>query len=145
MALRGRLAASDLAELRDSGFSDGEARDIVASVLLNLYRSYFNLIADPHIDFPVLRAHIRRTDITERSPCRSPSKAAVMLIRLATLTDDMQRQRSGRGRVRLAAHRGSRAGGGDVAIPSARQRQQRLSRGTAGHRLGAAERPRDRL
>ena len=56
MALRGRLAASDLAELRDSGFSDGEACDIVASVLLNLYRSYFNLIADPHIDFPVLRS-----------------------------------------------------------------------------------------
>ena len=53
---RGHLPVSDVAALRRSGFSDGEICDIVATVALNIYRSYFGLIAAPEIDFPVVRA-----------------------------------------------------------------------------------------
>jgi alkylhydroperoxidase family enzyme len=53
---RGHLRGSDVAALRANGFSDGEICDIVATVVLNVYRSYFNLIVDPEIDFPVVRA-----------------------------------------------------------------------------------------
>jgi alkylhydroperoxidase family enzyme len=53
---RGHLRASEVAALRAGGFSDGEICDIVATVVLNIYRSYFNLVADPEIDFPVMRA-----------------------------------------------------------------------------------------
>lgn len=52
---RGQLPASEVSALRDTGFSDGEIAEIVATVALNIYRSYFNLIAGPEIDFPVLR------------------------------------------------------------------------------------------
>jgi uncharacterized peroxidase-related enzyme len=51
---RGQLAASELDMLRDAGFSDREVAEIVATVALNIYRSYFNLIARPEIDFPLL-------------------------------------------------------------------------------------------
>ena len=50
---RGQLPASDVSALRDAGFSDGEVAEIIATVALNIYRSYFNLIARPEIDFPV--------------------------------------------------------------------------------------------
>ena len=32
----------------------GKVAEIVATVALNIYRSYFNLIVRPEIDFPVL-------------------------------------------------------------------------------------------
>jgi hypothetical protein len=41
--------------LRDAGFSDGEVAEIVAFVVLNIFRSHFNLVAAPEIDFPVVR------------------------------------------------------------------------------------------
>ncbi len=53
---RGHLPAAELDALRDAGFSDGEAAEIVAAVVLNIYRSYFNLVARPEIDFPAVRA-----------------------------------------------------------------------------------------
>jgi AhpD family alkylhydroperoxidase len=49
---RGRLPESDVTALRDASFSDGEVAEIIATVALNIYRSYFNLIARPEIDFP---------------------------------------------------------------------------------------------
>lgn len=51
---RGRLPASEVDALRGVGFSDGEIAEIIALVVLNLYRSYFNLVARPEIDFPVV-------------------------------------------------------------------------------------------
>lgn len=41
--------------MRAAGFGDGEVAEIVAFVVLNIFRSYFNLIAAPEIDFPVVR------------------------------------------------------------------------------------------
>jgi uncharacterized peroxidase-related enzyme len=49
---RGHLAATEVEALRGAGFSDAEVTEIVALVALNIYRSYFNLIAGPEIDFP---------------------------------------------------------------------------------------------
>jgi hypothetical protein len=57
--------------LRDAGFSDCEAADIIAVVVLNIYRSYFNLIARPEIDFPVVATAGLPLDpgkITEQRP-----------------------------------------------------------------------------
>lgn len=39
----------------EAGFSDGEVAEIVAIVVLNIYRNYFNLVARPEIDFPAVR------------------------------------------------------------------------------------------
>jgi len=51
---RGQLPESEVAALHDAGYSDGEVAEIIAVVVLNIYRSYFNLIARPEIDFPVV-------------------------------------------------------------------------------------------
>jgi hypothetical protein len=39
--------------LMEAGFTDGEVAEIVAAVVLNIYRNYFNLVAGPELDFPV--------------------------------------------------------------------------------------------
>ena len=53
---RGHVEAVDVAALREAGFSDGEVAEVIAVVVLNTYRSFFNLVARPEIDFPVVRA-----------------------------------------------------------------------------------------
>ena len=53
---RGHVGAAGLAALHEAGFSDGEVAEIIAVVVLNTYRSFFNLVARPEIDFPVVRA-----------------------------------------------------------------------------------------
>ena len=52
---RGHATEADVAALRRLGFTDGEVAETVAVVVLNLYRSYFNVVAQPDIDFPVRR------------------------------------------------------------------------------------------
>lgn len=52
---RGHLSAAEVDALRGAGFSDGEVAEIIAFAVLNIFRSYFNLIAAPEIDFPVVR------------------------------------------------------------------------------------------
>jgi len=42
----------DLRSLRQAGYSDGEIVEIIASVALNIYANYFNLVAKTDIDFP---------------------------------------------------------------------------------------------
>ncbi len=49
---RGQVSSSEVDELMEAGFSDGEVAEIVASVVLNIYRNYFNLVARPELDFP---------------------------------------------------------------------------------------------
>jgi len=51
---RGHVSASEVDELMEAGFTDGEVAEIVAAVVLNIYRNYFNLVAGPEIDFPVV-------------------------------------------------------------------------------------------
>jgi len=36
----------------EAGFTDGEIAEIVATIVLNIYRNYFNLVAAPELDFP---------------------------------------------------------------------------------------------
>lgn len=49
---RGHVSDSDLEDLRDHGFTDGEIAEVVAHVALNTFTNYFNHVADPEIDFP---------------------------------------------------------------------------------------------
>jgi hypothetical protein len=36
----------------EAGFTDGEVAEIVATVVLTIYRNYFNLVAGTELDFP---------------------------------------------------------------------------------------------
>jgi alkylhydroperoxidase family enzyme len=51
---RGQVSASEVDELMEAGFTDGEVAEIVAAVVLNIYRNYFNLVAGPELDFPAV-------------------------------------------------------------------------------------------
>ena len=53
---RGHVSAQEVEELRSAGYSDGEVAEIVANVALNIFTNYFNHVADPEIDFPVVAA-----------------------------------------------------------------------------------------
>lgn len=52
---QGRVQDSDLAAARAAGLTDGEIAETVAAVALNVFTNYFNHVADPQIDFPVVR------------------------------------------------------------------------------------------
>jgi len=49
---RGGVAASELDQLRDAGFDDGEIVEIVGAIALNLFTNVFNRTFDVDIDFP---------------------------------------------------------------------------------------------
>jgi uncharacterized peroxidase-related enzyme len=51
VAARGRIADSDLQEVRDAGFDDGVIAEIVAAVSLDILTNYFNIVAATEIDF----------------------------------------------------------------------------------------------
>jgi uncharacterized peroxidase-related enzyme len=51
---RGRVSDKVLAQVRRSGFSEGEITEIIANVALNLFTNYFNHVADTNIDFPIV-------------------------------------------------------------------------------------------
>ena len=54
---RGEISDADLQAVKDVEFSDGEISEILATVALNIFTNYFNLIARTDIDFP--RVQIR--------------------------------------------------------------------------------------
>lgn len=49
---RGWVDDSELAVVREAGWSDGEIGEIVAHVALNTFTNYFNHVSDPEVDFP---------------------------------------------------------------------------------------------
>ncbi len=49
---RGWVSDEDLENVRSAGYDDGEISEIVAHVVLNIFRNYFNHIAETPIDFP---------------------------------------------------------------------------------------------
>ena len=49
---RGWVSDEDLEKVRSAGYGDGEITEIVAHVVLNIFRNYFNHIAETPIDFP---------------------------------------------------------------------------------------------
>jgi alkylhydroperoxidase family enzyme len=55
---RGHVSSSNLDMLTEAGFTDGEVAEIVACVVLNIYRNYFNLVAGPEIDFPAVKRSV---------------------------------------------------------------------------------------
>lgn len=52
---QGNLSDTDLASARNAGITDQEIIEVVAVVAQNIFTNYFNHIADPEIDFPVVR------------------------------------------------------------------------------------------
>lgn len=51
---RGRVASADLARIKAAGFTDADIVEIVSVVALNVFTNYFNLVAEPEIDFPIV-------------------------------------------------------------------------------------------
>jgi uncharacterized peroxidase-related enzyme len=51
---RGQVADTDLAAVRDAGFSDEEIVEILAHVALNLFTNYVNIAFDVPVDFPAV-------------------------------------------------------------------------------------------
>ena len=52
---RGQVSDTDLAAVRNAGYSDGEVVEIVAHVALNVLTNFVNNVAETDIDFPVVR------------------------------------------------------------------------------------------
>ena len=51
---RGQIPDNDYAVLKASGWSDEEIGEIVAHVALNVFSNYFNHVAQPELDFPLV-------------------------------------------------------------------------------------------
>ncbi|MGJ8637254.1 MAG: carboxymuconolactone decarboxylase family protein [Phycisphaerales bacterium] len=52
---QGHLSDADLSAARDAGITDQEVIEVISVVAQNIFTNYFNHIADPEIDFPVVR------------------------------------------------------------------------------------------
>jgi len=50
----GNVSDVDLAQVRASGFSDGEIVEIIAHIAINILTNYFNLISGTEVDFPIV-------------------------------------------------------------------------------------------
>jgi uncharacterized peroxidase-related enzyme len=55
-SLRGHVADSDFAAVKDAGYSDAQIVEIVQHVALNSWTNYFNNVFRTEIDFPVVTA-----------------------------------------------------------------------------------------
>lgn len=51
---RGRISDDDFAELKSYQWSDEEIGEMVGHVALNVFSNYFNHVAKPELDFPVV-------------------------------------------------------------------------------------------
>jgi len=49
---RAHIQDSDLQELKEAGYSEAEALEIVTVVAFNIFTNYFNHVADTEVDFP---------------------------------------------------------------------------------------------
>lgn len=49
---RAQISSQEVARLKELGVTDQELVDLVALITLNIFTNYFNLIADPKVDFP---------------------------------------------------------------------------------------------
>ena len=49
---KGRIREADIADMRASGFSDGEIAEIIAHVALNVFTKLLNIATEVEIDFP---------------------------------------------------------------------------------------------
>jgi uncharacterized peroxidase-related enzyme len=53
---RGHVAEADLSAVREAGYTDAQAIEIVQHVALNTWTNYFNEVFGTDIDFPVVQA-----------------------------------------------------------------------------------------
>ena len=53
---RGRVGDADVNQLKAEGFTEAEIVEVISVVALNVFTNYFNLVADPEIDLPVVAA-----------------------------------------------------------------------------------------
>jgi len=53
---RGEVSDTDVQQVRNAGFTDGEIAEIIGSVSLNIFTNYFNHIAETELDFPKVEA-----------------------------------------------------------------------------------------
>lgn len=53
---RGQVSDTDIAELREAGYSDGQIVEIVAVAAENVFTNLLNIVAGTEIDFPVVSA-----------------------------------------------------------------------------------------
>lgn len=51
----GHIPDADFAAARNAGLSDAEIIEVIGVVSLNIFTNYFNHVADPAIDFPVVK------------------------------------------------------------------------------------------
>ena len=51
---RGTVDESDVKTARAAGVTDAEIAEVVGNIALNVLTNYFNILADPDIDFPVV-------------------------------------------------------------------------------------------
>jgi uncharacterized peroxidase-related enzyme len=51
---RGKVAVSDIVEIREAGFNEGAIAEVIAHVALNVFTNYFNQVAGTVIDFPAV-------------------------------------------------------------------------------------------
>jgi alkylhydroperoxidase family enzyme len=56
---RGRLPEARVAALKSLGYSDGQIVDLIATIGLNTFRAYFNLVGRPVLDFAPVAAASR--------------------------------------------------------------------------------------
>lgn len=54
VAKQGKVSDHELESLRQAGFSDEEISEIIATVGLNMFSNFFNHVAQPELDFPVV-------------------------------------------------------------------------------------------
>jgi len=59
-ATRGGVTDDDLAALRAAGYGDAEIAAIVGHVALNVLTNYFNRVAQPALDFPLVEPDLAR-------------------------------------------------------------------------------------
>lgn len=52
VAARGRVDDKDVLEVRQAGYDDGAIAEVVASVALDIFTNYFNIVGGTEVDFP---------------------------------------------------------------------------------------------
>ena len=52
VAERGYVSDTDVQQVRQAGYTDGEIAEVVANVALNVFTNYFNHVAETEVDFP---------------------------------------------------------------------------------------------
>jgi uncharacterized peroxidase-related enzyme len=52
---RGKVANSDIEDVKGAGYNDAQVAEIVAAVALNIFTNYFNNVSETVVDFPAVK------------------------------------------------------------------------------------------